>query len=56
MAAQGKKVGKSKTSWDDAVKKAAKEVDEQREYNVVLKVDVRAQSPGIVHEYIVELS
>ena len=56
MAAQGKKIGRSKTSWDDAAKKAAKDITEQREYTVVFKLDVRVQSPGVVHEYIVELS
>jgi flavin-binding protein dodecin len=56
MAPQGKKIGKSKDSWDDARKKAVDQVTEERVYTAVFKLHVKVESPGIVHEYIVELT
>ncbi len=49
-----KKKARSDKSWEDAVKKAVKDLPAGT-YPVVLHVAVTVQSPGIVHEYIVEV-
>ena len=55
MAPQGKKKGRSKTSWEEATKEAVKQLTESGNYTVTMQVDVKVESPGVVHEYVVEV-
>ena len=56
MAGQERKKGRSPESWDAATKDAAKQMTRPGTYRIVsMQVEVRVNSPGIVHEYVVEI-
>lgn len=56
MAATEKKQGKSKKGWKEATDDAARQISRPGTYTVVsMQVVVETNSPGIVHEYRVEL-
>jgi flavin-binding protein dodecin len=55
MAAEARKKGMSKLSWEEAAKDAAKDMAAGTYEVVAMQVVVVAESPGKVHEYVVEL-
>lgn len=56
MAARGRKPGKSTKGWKEAIEDAVKKIEEPGTYTVVsMQVVVGTNSPGVVHEYRVEL-
>ena len=56
MAADEKKPGKSDKGWKEATDDAARKITKPGTYTVVsMQVVVGTNSPGIVHEYRVEL-
>jgi flavin-binding protein dodecin len=56
MAARGRKPGKSTKGWKEAIEDAVKKIEQPGTYTVVsMQVVVGTNSPGVVHEYRVEL-